>query len=108
MKYRPELDPVLKQINFNILPNEKVGIVGRTGAGNGLLTYVYICIIIPCCHYVEQKSCNKYILNKAIDQCFFASSIQPIYVSNSAKYYAMQTMWIQLKGFFLSKAKICY
>ena len=53
MKYRPELDPVLKQINFNILPNEKVGIVGRTGAGNGLLTYVYICIIITCCHNVK-------------------------------------------------------
>ena len=56
MKYRPELDPVLKQINFNILPNEKVGIVGRTGAGNGLLTYVYICIIIPCCHNVKQTT----------------------------------------------------
>jgi len=33
VKYRPELPPVLKEININIRPGEKIGIVGRTGAG---------------------------------------------------------------------------
>ncbi|EGG21172.1 ABC transporter C family protein [Cavenderia fasciculata] len=33
MRYREGLDPVLKGISCNILPQEKIGIVGRTGAG---------------------------------------------------------------------------
>lgn len=31
IRYSPELPDVLKNINIHILPNEKVGIVGRTG-----------------------------------------------------------------------------
>ena len=34
MRYRPEMDPVLRGVSFEIFPQEKVGIVGRTGAGN--------------------------------------------------------------------------
>jgi ABC-type multidrug transport system fused ATPase/permease subunit len=33
MRYRPELDTVLKGITFDVKPGEKVGIVGRTGSG---------------------------------------------------------------------------
>ncbi|XP_067949297.1 multidrug resistance-associated protein 1-like [Watersipora subatra] len=33
VKYRPELQPVLKGIDITISPQEKIGIVGRTGAG---------------------------------------------------------------------------
>ena len=33
MRYRPELDLVLKGIDVNVMPREKVGVVGRTGSG---------------------------------------------------------------------------
>jgi ATP-binding cassette subfamily C (CFTR/MRP) protein 1 len=33
LKYREELEPVLKGINLTILPQNKIGIIGRTGAG---------------------------------------------------------------------------
>lgn len=33
LRYRPELPPVLHGISFKISPTDKVGIVGRTGAG---------------------------------------------------------------------------
>ncbi|CAF5002192.1 unnamed protein product, partial [Rotaria sp. Silwood1] len=33
LSYRPELEPVLKGINLKIEPRNKIGIIGRTGAG---------------------------------------------------------------------------
>ncbi|KAF8428575.1 hypothetical protein EV426DRAFT_584868 [Tirmania nivea] len=36
-RYRPDLDPVLRDITFFLKPLEKVGIVGRTGAGKSSL-----------------------------------------------------------------------
>lgn len=38
VRYRPELDLVLKGITCNIKSTEKVGVVGRTGAGKSSLT----------------------------------------------------------------------
>ncbi|XP_050313202.1 multidrug resistance-associated protein 1-like [Anthonomus grandis grandis] len=38
VRYRPGLDLVLQKINFNVHGGEKVGIVGRTGAGKSSLT----------------------------------------------------------------------
>lgn len=37
-RYRAELDPVLRGVSLKIQPREKVGIVGRTGAGKSSLT----------------------------------------------------------------------
>ena len=33
LRYRPELEPALKGISFATEAGEKIGIVGRTGAG---------------------------------------------------------------------------
>uniref|UniRef100_T1K6F1 ABC-type glutathione-S-conjugate transporter n=2 Tax=Tetranychus urticae TaxID=32264 RepID=T1K6F1_TETUR len=46
-RYRPGLDLVLKDISCTIKPNEKVGIVGRTGAGKSSLTLALFRIIEP-------------------------------------------------------------
>ncbi|KAI8970550.1 multidrug resistance-associated ABC transporter [Trametes punicea] len=37
MAYRPGLPPVLKGVSFHVRPREKIGVVGRTGAGKSSL-----------------------------------------------------------------------
>lgn len=44
-RYRQGLDLILKQINLEIKPREKIGIVGRTGAGKSSLTLALFRII---------------------------------------------------------------
>jgi ABC-type multidrug transport system fused ATPase/permease subunit len=44
-RYRPGLDLVLKDISLDIKPHEKIGVVGRTGAGKSSLTLALFRII---------------------------------------------------------------
>ncbi|KAI5968496.1 hypothetical protein KGF57_000197 [Candida theae] len=44
-KYREDLEPVLKNINFSIKSREKIGVVGRTGAGKSTLTMALFRIV---------------------------------------------------------------
>lgn len=46
-KYREGLDLVLKDVNLSIKSHEKVGVVGRTGAGKSSLTLALFRIIEP-------------------------------------------------------------
>jgi len=45
MRYRPTTDLVLKGLNFEIKAGDKVGIVGRTGAGKSTLGLTLLRII---------------------------------------------------------------
>ncbi|KYR03153.1 ABC transporter C family protein [Tieghemostelium lacteum] len=47
LKYREGLDPVLRGVDCNIQPKQKVGIVGRTGAGKSSLTQALFRLVEP-------------------------------------------------------------
>lgn len=57
-RYRPGLDLVLKNINIKIKAHEKVGVVGRTGAGKSSLTMALFRIIEPAEGYVSIDDLN--------------------------------------------------
>lgn len=46
-KYRPELDLVLRKFNLHIDPAEKVGLVGRTGAGKSSVALALFRVVEP-------------------------------------------------------------
>lgn len=47
VRYRDDLQPVLKNTTFSIRPREKIGIVGRTGAGKSTLATVLFRLVEP-------------------------------------------------------------
>ena len=48
LRYRPELPLVLKGISLKIRPGEKVGIIGRTGAGKSSVTQALFRMVEIC------------------------------------------------------------
>ena len=57
-RYRPELDLVLKDINLSFKPREKIGVVGRTGAGKSSLTLALFRIIEAADGYMSIDGLN--------------------------------------------------
>lgn len=57
-RYRPELDLVLNDINLAVEPRQKIGIVGRTGAGKSSLTLALFRIIEAAEGYVSIDGIN--------------------------------------------------
>ncbi|KAK9350318.1 P-loop containing nucleoside triphosphate hydrolase protein [Lipomyces doorenjongii] len=57
-RYRPGLDLVLKGINLKIKPREKIGIVGRTGAGKSSLTLSLFRMIEPVSGFISIDDVN--------------------------------------------------
>ncbi|KAJ2333237.1 hypothetical protein GGI00_002426 [Coemansia sp. RSA 2681] len=45
LRYRPELDPTLNSLSFFVHSKERIGIVGRTGAGKSSLTYALMRLV---------------------------------------------------------------
>jgi ATP-binding cassette subfamily C (CFTR/MRP) protein 5 len=56
LKYREELPYVLKDLSFNIKPQERIGIVGRTGSGKSTMLLAILRVI-------EASSGNIFIDN---------------------------------------------
>jgi len=52
-RYREGLEPVLKDISLTIKAREKIGVVGRTGAGKSSLTMALFRIIEPISGYIR-------------------------------------------------------
>nr|XP_031864006.1 uncharacterized protein CI109_000650 [Kwoniella shandongensis]KAA5531078.1 hypothetical protein CI109_000650 [Kwoniella shandongensis] len=53
MRYRPDLPLVLKGVDFTIRPGEKVGIIGRTGAGKSSIAQVMFRTVEICGGKIE-------------------------------------------------------
>ena len=47
VRYAEDLPPVLKQLTFNVGAGERIGIVGRTGAGKSTLAAVFFRLLDP-------------------------------------------------------------
>lgn len=57
-RYREGLDLVLKNVNLDIKSHEKIGVVGRTGAGKSSLTLALFRLIEPATGHIEIDSMN--------------------------------------------------
>ncbi|KAF9148512.1 Multidrug resistance-associated protein 1 [Linnemannia schmuckeri] len=61
-RYREGLDLVIKNVSVDILPSEKIGIVGRTGAGKSSLTLALFRLVEAANSYWAKESDNSRFL----------------------------------------------
>ncbi|KAF9364357.1 Canalicular multispecific organic anion transporter 2 [Mortierella sp. NVP85] len=64
-RYREGLDLVLKKVSFEVKPGEKIGVVGRTGAGKSSLTLALFRIIEAADSYWARASSQELPVNNA-------------------------------------------
>ena len=58
LRYRPDLPLVLKGVSFSIQPGEKIGIIGRTGAGKSSIAQALFRTVEPCGGTIEIDGVN--------------------------------------------------
>ncbi|KAG0278119.1 hypothetical protein BGZ96_002539 [Linnemannia gamsii] len=73
-RYREGLDLVVKDISFSVAPAEKVGIVGRTGAGKSSLTLALFRIIEAADSYWALASDPSAETNPPLEAAMFTSN----------------------------------
>lgn len=76
-RYREGLDLVLKNISLEVNPGEKVGIVGRTGAGKSSLTLALFRIIEAANSYWAKRSDNSAVLSHFTDSTIAPEHSEP-------------------------------
>jgi ABC-type multidrug transport system fused ATPase/permease subunit len=69
-RYREGLDPVLRDINLSIKSREKIGVVGRTGAGKSSLTLALFRIIEPISGHIRYAKFVKPRVDMKKPRCF--------------------------------------
>jgi ABC-type protease/lipase transport system fused ATPase/permease subunit len=52
-RYRPELPYVIEDLSFSIKGGEKIGVVGRTGAGKSRFAPISLCLSLSVCVYLS-------------------------------------------------------
>ena len=72
-RYREGLDPVLRDINLSIKAREKIGVVGRTGAGKSSLTLSLFRIIEPTSGNIRYVQSIEVDVNNDVFEAFPSS-----------------------------------
>lgn len=110
MKYTIENPPTLKNLNFTIKPKEKIGIVGRTGAGkSSIISALFRLAILDGDVIIDDIRTRRLGLNE------FRSKIsiipqQPVLFSASVRYnldpfneYKDEKIWSALNEVHINK-----
>lgn len=113
MKYTIENPPTLKNLNFTIKPKEKIGIVGRTGAGkSSIISALFRLAILDGDVIIDDIRTRRLGLNE------FRSKIsiipqQPVLFSASVRYnldpfneYKDEKIWSALNEVHINKKNL--
>jgi ATP-binding cassette subfamily C (CFTR/MRP) protein 1 len=105
MRYRPELDLVLKGLEFKVKPGEKVGVCGRTGAGKSSLFSAFYRLVNKDDGYIkiDDVDINSIGLNDLRSKLSIIPQ-EPVIFSGSIRYnldpfsiYSDEDIWTALE-----------
>jgi ABC-type multidrug transport system fused ATPase/permease subunit len=109
LRYKPDLEPALKRVSFKIKAKEKIGIVGRTGAGKSTLAISLFRILEPSHGKILVDGVD--VLKIGLDDLRSKLAIipqDPVLFKNSVRYnldpfglYEDSALWQTLEKVFL-------